>query len=57
MTEFVIHAETQSEAEEELDVFGQQTSDNHMTSNTENSDQSEDGIAPLRLAMTAVKTP
>jgi len=57
MTEFVIHAETQSEAEEELDVFGQQTSDNHMTSNTENSDQSEDGIAPLRLAMTAVRTP
>jgi len=57
MTEFVIHAETQSEAEEELEVFGQQTSDNHMTSNTENSDQSEDGIAPLRLAMTAVRTP
>ena len=57
MREFVIHAETQSEAEEELDVFGQQTSDNHMTSNTENSDQSEDGIAPLRLAMTAVRTP
>ena len=57
MREFVIHAETQSEAEEELDVFGKQTSDNHMTSNTENSDQSEDGIAPLRLAMTAVRTP
>jgi len=57
MREFVIHAEMQSEAEEELDVFGQQTSDNHMTSNTENSYQSEDGIAPLRLAMTAVRTP